>query len=186
MPPGLATDDDVRAARLESLIGHDNRTRIFDTNMSPWRMIVAIRARWGSRLMVGTGCFIGPNTILTAGHVVFPREIGSQPEQIEIIPGLNAEERPYESVFTTQISLHDEWRRNVRIQTDVAAIHLAQPLGQRVGWFGVRSRRPQDLIGQWAHVTGYPGEKKEMRDPRPPADKPPAQAASSGTTLRLS
>jgi V8-like Glu-specific endopeptidase len=174
--PGPASADDVRAARLESVIGHDNRTRIFDTNMSPWRMIVAIRARWGSRLMVGTGCFIGPNTILTAGHVVFPREIGSQPDQIEIVPGLNADERPYESVFTTQVSIHEGWRSKFQIQTDVAAIHVAQPVGQRVGWFGVASRRPQDLIGQWAHVTGYPGEKKEVRDPRQPADKPPAQA----------
>ncbi len=174
--PGPAMPGDVRAARLESVIGHDNRTRLFDTSMSPWRMIVAIRARWGSRLMVGTGCFIGPNTILTAGHVVFPREIGAQPEEIEIIPGLNAEERPYGSVLTTQISTHEGWRTTFRTQTDVAAIHLAQPLGQRVGWFGVASHRPQDLIGQWAHVTGYPGEKKEVRDPRAPADKPPAQA----------
>lgn len=175
--PGAASPEDVRAARLESVIGHDNRTRLFDTNMSPWRMIVAIRARWGSRLMVGTGCFIGPNTILTAGHVVFPREIGAQPDQIEIIPGLNADEQPYGSVFTTQISVHEGWRTGFRTQTDVAAIHLAEPLGQRVGWFGVASRRPQDLVGQWAHVTGYPGEKKELRDPRASADRPPAQAS---------
>ncbi|MFT3725246.1 MAG: trypsin-like peptidase domain-containing protein [Hyphomonadaceae bacterium] len=176
-PPGVAKADDVNAARLESVIGHDNRTRIFDTNMSPWRMICAIRARWGSRLMVGTGCFIGPNIILTAGHVVFPREIGATPDQIEIIPGLNANERPYESVFTSRVSMHDAWKSQFQIQCDIAAIHVGQPVGQRVGWFGVASRRPQDLIGQWAHVTGYPGEKKEMRDPRAEADQPPAQAA---------
>jgi V8-like Glu-specific endopeptidase len=175
--PGKAEGDDIRAARLESLIGHDNRTRLFDTNMAPWRMICAIRARWGSRMMVGTGCFIGPNTVLTAGHVVFPREIGAAPDQIEIIPGLNADERPYESYFTTRISVHDGWKGPFQTHTDVAAIHLAEPVGHKVGWFSVAARTPEQLTGQWAHVTGYPGEKKEERDPKAVSDKPPPQAS---------
>jgi V8-like Glu-specific endopeptidase len=175
--PGKAEESDVRAARLESIIGHDNRTRIFDTSMAPWRMICAIRARWGSRLMVGTGCMIGPNTVLTAGHVVFPREFGSLPDSVEVIPGLNADQLPYGAVPAAKISVHPRWNQAFEIQNDISVIHLAQPVGQQVGWFGVAARTREDLLDQWAHVTGYPGEKKEERDPRGLGDKPPAQAA---------
>lgn len=175
--PGKADPADIRAARLESVIGHDNRTRIFDTGMAPWRMICAIRARWGSRLMVGTGCFIGPNTILTAGHVVFPREFGQLPDTVEVIPGLNGNETPYGVHKAAKISVHPGWNGPFAIHNDVAAIHLAEPVGRKVGWFGVATRTKDQLKDQWAHVTGYPGEKKEEADARGISETAPAQAA---------
>jgi V8-like Glu-specific endopeptidase len=163
--PGLAAEADVKAAQLESVIGVDNRTRIFDTGMTPWRMICAIRARWGSSIMLGTGCFIGPRTVLTAGHVVLPRKPGTRPESIEVIPGLSGEKRPYESFFAQRISVHPYWNGPFLPRFDVAVIHLDQDVGQRVGWFGLGARQRDQLVGCWAHITGYPGEMKETAAP---------------------
>jgi glutamyl endopeptidase len=61
----------------------------------------------------------------------------------------------------------------------VAAIHFDQPIGQKVGWFAIASRMPDDLRHTWAHVTGYPGEKLDKVAPTAPGGREtaPAQAA---------
>ncbi|MEQ1780022.1 MAG: trypsin-like peptidase domain-containing protein [Hyphomonadaceae bacterium] len=180
--PGKAKDEDRRAAQLETVIGVDNRTRLLDTQMAPWRMICAIRARWGSRLMVGTGCFIGPDTILTAGHVTYAREFQKRAQQIEVIPGLSVErgggeKRPYGSAFAREVHVHENWKNGFSPRFDVSVIKLDRPLGQQVGWFGLGARPREDLLLNWAHVTGYPGEMKEERPEGATADQPPIQAA---------
>ncbi len=181
-PPGKAKGEDRRAAQLETVIGVDNRTRLLDTQMAPWRMICAIRARWGSRLMVGTGCFIGPDTILTAGHVTYAREFQKLAQQIEVIPGLSVERaggerRPYGSAFAREVHVHENWKNGFSPRFDVSVIKLDRPLGQQVGWFGLGARSREDLLLNWAHVTGYPGEMKEERPAGAVADVAPIQAA---------
>lgn len=181
-PPGKAKEEDRRAAQLETVIGVDNRTRLLDTQMSPWRMVCAIRARWGSRLMVGTGCFIGPDTVLTAGHVTYAREFQKLAQQIEVIPGLSVEraggeKRPYGSAMARAVHVHENWKSGFSPRFDVSVIRLDKPLGQQVGWFGLGARTRDDLMLNWAHVTGYPGEMKEERAPGATADTPPIQAA---------
>lgn len=158
---GKASAEEVKAVGSESIVGLDDRTRIFDTNMAPWRMICAIRCYWGSRLSVGTGALIGPNILLTAGHVVFPRDKRSAPDEIEIIPALNGGQRPYGAMKATQIWIHPRWQESFELQNDVAAIELDTPVGNELGWLGLASRTPEELRFEWAHVTGYPGEKQE-------------------------
>jgi glutamyl endopeptidase len=158
---GKASAEEVKAVGSESIVGLDDRTRIFDTNMSPWRMICAIRCYWGSRLSVGTGALIGPNILLTAGHVVFPRDKRSAPDEIEIIPALNGSQRPYGGVKATQIWIHPRWQEGFELQSDVAAIELDKPVGHELGWFGLAAKTAEELRFEWAHVTGYPGEKQE-------------------------
>lgn len=181
-PPGKAKDEDRRAAQLETVIGVDNRTRLLDTQMSPWRMICAIRARWGSRLMVGTGCFIGPDTVLTAGHVTYAREFQKLAQQIEVIPGLSVEraggeKRPYGSAMAREVHVHENWKSGFSPRFDVSVIRLDKPLGHQVGWFGLGARTRDELMLNWAHITGYPGEMKEERPAGAPVDLPPIQAA---------
>lgn len=181
-PPGHADPVDRRAAQLETVIGADNRTRILDTQMAPWRMICAIRARWGSRLMIGTGCLIGEDTVLTAGHVVYAREFQQFAQHIEVIPGLNierqrGEQRPYGAAVSRAVFAHDNWKSSFSPKFDVAVIKLDKSLGQATGWFGLASRNRDDLLETWAHVTGYPGEMKEERAPGALADTAPQIAA---------
>src|SRR4029450_3925081 len=56
---------------LESVLGPDDRARILDTELPPWRMICALEMRGPSGAgAIGTGWLVGPRTILTAGHCV--------------------------------------------------------------------------------------------------------------------
>lgn len=175
---GRASPEDIARVGHESIVGADDRTRIFDTGMSPWRMICAIRCWWGSRLAVGTGFLVSPGLLLTAGHVVYPKNFRTLPDRIEVIPGLNAIERPFGDAKVHSVSVHPGWQTRFDLTTDVAAIHLGEGLGRKVGWFAVASRSPEELRSSWSHVTGYPGEKLETPvDPKSGVALAPVKAA---------
>jgi V8-like Glu-specific endopeptidase/tetratricopeptide (TPR) repeat protein len=175
---GKATAEEVAAACNESVVGIDDRTRIFETSLSPWRMLCALRCWWGSRLAVGTGFLVSPSLLLTAGHVVFPKDLRALPDRIEVLPGLNGAERPFGAIDVAAVSVHPGWQTSFGITSDVAAIHLTQPIGHRVGWFGVAQKTPDELRSTWSHVTGYPGEKQDQGvDPATGAALPPAHAS---------
>lgn len=159
--PGPASEADILAARLETVIGTDTRTQIIETEMSPWRMICAIRVKRGGMINVGTGFFIGPRTILTAGHVVVSPTYPKAPGEITVIPGLNSEKEPYKSFKAERISVHPNWNGPYDPAFDVAAIHLAEDVGQEVGWFEVGTRDKGQMKDNWLHISGYPGDKKE-------------------------
>src|SRR4051794_24962558 len=56
----------------ESVIGRDERQRVLDTDLTPWRKICSLQMRGalGSGV-IGTGWLVGPRTVITAGHCVF-------------------------------------------------------------------------------------------------------------------
>jgi V8-like Glu-specific endopeptidase/tetratricopeptide (TPR) repeat protein len=174
---GKASPLDVERIGHESVIGVDERTRIFDTQLSPWRMICAIRCWWGSRLAVGTGFLVSPSLVLTAGHVVLPKALRTPPDRIEVIFGLNGQERPFGEARVDSVSVHPGWRERFEIPSDVAAIHLGEAIGRKVGWFGLATRTADELRLAWSHVTGYPGEKLEPARDAAGQAIAPAQAA---------
>ena len=56
---------------LETIVGIDERMRILDTDLAPRRMVCALYMSGTSGSgALGTGWFIGPKTIITAGHFV--------------------------------------------------------------------------------------------------------------------
>src|SRR4051812_15241614 len=61
----------VRNGALETVIGQDDRTRILETHLPPWRMICALEMETTFGSFIGTGWFAGPKTLITAGHCVF-------------------------------------------------------------------------------------------------------------------
>lgn len=159
---GKASPEELKLVGNESIIGLDERTRIFETSLSPWRMLCSIRCRWGNVTEVGTGFLVSPNMLLTAGHVTFPSDRRGLPDAIEIVPGLNSLEQPYGRVTAISVSVHPEWQRSFQQTCDVSAIHLAEPIGRKVGWFGLAVRKPEELESVWSHVTGYPADKIEL------------------------
>lgn len=151
---------------LESVIGIDERVRILDTDLAPWRMICALRMRGPSGAgAIGTGWFIGPKTLLTAGHCVYSTQFfGGWASTIEVIPGLNgigdAElARPYGSATSDKFSSVDRWIQHGDPDFDVGCIHLAEPLGEVVGWFGVGALSPERLESFLVNVSGYPADR---------------------------
>jgi V8-like Glu-specific endopeptidase len=175
---GGATDETSRSVKLlvgkgksgpllppfESVIGGDDRSRILDTDLAPWRMICALRMRGpGGAGAIGTGWFVGPKTVVTAGHCVFSNYFfGGWASTIEVIPGLNGrngDARPYGSVSSTRFSSVDRWIDTEDADFDVGCIHLDQDVGNEVGWFAVGALSPDELESFLVNVSGYPSDR---------------------------
>ena len=153
-------------AALETVIGEDERVRIIETDLLPWRMICALRMRGQSGAgAIGTGWFIGPQTLLTAGHCVHSADFfGGWVSTIEVIPGLrgagdNQAARPFGSVVSSRVSSVDRWVEHADPDFDVGCIHLDEPKGEEVGWFGLAALTPDELVGYLVNISGYPGDR---------------------------
>src|SRR5918999_1798573 len=119
------------APPFESVIGPvDDRVRILDTDLPPWRMICALRMRGPTGAgAIGTGWFIGPRTVLTAGHCVFSNHFfGGWAASIDVIPGLvgpgaQDDMRPYGSLSSRRFSSVDRWTEAEDPDFDIGCIH---------------------------------------------------------------
>lgn len=177
---GAATDEESRSLRhlavsgrggplrspLESVIGRDERVRIVDTDLAPWRMVCALRMSGpAGPSAIGTGWLIGRRTVLTAGHCVHSTEFfGGWASTIEVIPGLNGTgvgvgQRPYGSVTSKRFSSVDRWTDHADPDFDIGCIHLDEPLGDEVGWFAVGALPADRLVGFLVNISGYPGDR---------------------------
>ncbi|QAY79351.1 serine protease [Sphingosinicella sp. BN140058] len=146
--------------KLESIIGLDERTQILDTQNWPWRMIcaLAIEGPWGN--FVGTGWFVGPKTVITAGHCVYePNAMGGWATKITLTPGASGSQEPFQSVVATRFETTDQWLNAQDPDFDMAVIHLDVALGSQVGWFGVASLPDATLQNFQVNVSGYPVDK---------------------------
>ena len=152
-------------ARLgnETVIGVDERVRISDTDKLPWRKIAALTLKPKppfSSSFIGTGWFIGPKTLLTAGHCVFSKsDFGGWIGSIEVSPGRNGAKFPYGTVTATRFSATQVWQDNPDPDYDIGCIHLDQPLGDTVGYFKIASLSDKDLEGALLNISGYPGDR---------------------------
>jgi V8-like Glu-specific endopeptidase len=175
-------------AVLETTIGEDERVRILDTQLMPWRMICNLRIEGPLGAAVGTGWLVGPRTVLTAGHCVHHPSIGGWAKRVVVTPGLNRTQTAFGSVVAQRFSALKDWVRDDPAMTleqkadvDVGVIHLdasaialnengqpvlkdrqpdaaATALGDRLGWFGLAVCPDADLMDSFVHVAGYPGE----------------------------
>jgi len=149
---------------FESVIDVDDRVRILDTELHPWRMICALRMRGPNGAgVLGTGWLIGPKTLLTAGHCVYSTEFfGGWASSIEVIPGLNGTgptSRPFNSVTSTRFTSVDLWTQHEDPDFDMGCIHLDQDIGTQLGWFAVASLAPEELQSYLVNISGYPADR---------------------------
>jgi glutamyl endopeptidase len=149
------------ADRPENVCGNDDRVQINQTTEMPWRWIcqLIITAADGAKYRC-TGWFIGPHTVMTAGHCVYMHDNGGWAKQIEVIPGMNAANRPFGSQVSTVFRSVLGWTKNKDWNYDYGAIILPDnTLGNRVGWFGFAVLPDSSLNNLTANNSGYPGDK---------------------------
>lgn len=154
-----------KPSHRETVHGPDNRVQITNTNVYPWRAHASllITARDNS-MWIGTGWFIGPHTLATAGHVVYIKGSGvpgrdGWVKKIQVMPGRNGSSLPYGSVTSTDFRSVTGWTNNGDENYDYGAIQLPTPLGNTVGWFGFGVYSDADLLGSVGNISGYPGDK---------------------------
>lgn len=146
----------------EVIIGTDNRVRITQTTIFPWRAICALRitAR-DNTYWYGTGWLVSPRTVITAGHCVYLHAHGGWPRKIEVIPGMNGAARPYNSYTGTTFRSVAGWVNDKKREYDYGAIILppqSRP-GDSTGVFGFAVKNDAYLLSSYLNLSGYPLDK---------------------------
>lgn len=146
---------------LEVIIGTDDRVRILATHQLPWRHICALRIQMPSGANYrGTGFFIGPRAVATAGHCVFIRNQGGWARRIEVIPGSNGAQRPFGASVATSFRSVGGWVNSGKPETDYGCVVLPRgAFGGNFGHFGFAAFPSPQLMASTAVLAGYPGDK---------------------------
>lgn len=146
--------------QLEVVIGDDDREQVLNVMDSPWRKIAALRIRAANgRLYVGTGWFISPTVLATAGHCVYMHEAGGWPASIEVIPALNGDSRPYGQSISTKFESNNGWINDRNSDYDYGVIILDAPVSPEIGWFAFAAAPDDYLNNNIANISGYPADK---------------------------
>lgn len=168
MPLQFATEEleELRPAEAaeyqvaESVCGRDDRVRVSPATAVPWRwicqLIITMPNGAGFR---GTGWFIGPRCVMTAGHCVFSAANGGWARRIEVIPGMDATARPFGSAIGTNFRSVTGWTNGADPNYDYGAIILPTALGNVTGYFGFASLTNSSLNGLLLNNSGYAGDK---------------------------
>ena len=151
--------------RAETVHGPDNRVKITNTSVYPWRVHASllITAADGSG-WIGTGWFIGPHTLMTAGHVVYIKNSGvpgrdGWVRSIDVMPGRNGASLPYGKVTSKNFRTVTGWANSGDENFDYGAIIIPTNLGNTTGWFGFGVFTDADLTSSVGNISGYPGDK---------------------------
>jgi glutamyl endopeptidase len=150
------------ADSLEVIIPPDERIRVTNTTVYPWRAICALGIiAANGRRFIGTGWMISPRTVVTAGHCVFLHEEGGWARSITVIPGCNDALEPFGSHVGTDLRSVTGWTSSKKREYDYGAIILppsSRP-GATTGTFGFATRTDSFLLNAALNLSGYPGDK---------------------------
>lgn len=150
-------------AIAETVHGADDRFQIINTSVYPWRAHASLRITAADNsLWIGTGWFVGPRLLVTAGHVVYIKNSGvpgrdGWVKKIVVMPGRNGGTVPYGSSTSSSFWTVVGWANNGDANYDYGAIVLGDSLGRQTGWFGYGNWSSLDGVG--ANISGYPGDK---------------------------
>ena len=148
---------------LEAVIGNDDRVRLADPliRTNPWRQICALRIQSVTGASYsGTGWFIGPQVLATAGHCVFLQKEGGWPASIDVIPGKGGATEPYGRGTATRFASVEGWVTDASRDFDYGVIFLDDPeIGMKVGNFEVEASLDSEIAGVTARVSGYPVDR---------------------------
>lgn len=148
--------------QLETVFPDDDRRRITPTTRpAHWRRVchLSITNAYGRRY-VGTGFFIGPRTVATAGHCVYMPTNGGWVRGIEVAPGRDGDLRPYGTVRATRFCTVRGWAIGRKRSCDYGVIQLPKSFNNRsIGYFSIAAREDDKLRNKKVNVAGYPADK---------------------------
>lgn len=150
------------ASQMESIFGADTRRQITNTTRRPWRHICALRIEFPSgKVYRGTGFFVGPRAVVTAGHCVYLHNQGGWARKVMVIPGSNGTSRPLGQATSNNLRSVSGWVTLKKPECDYGCVVL--PAGttfrSNPGAFGFAAFDSNMLLAKTAVLAGYPGDK---------------------------
>jgi glutamyl endopeptidase len=164
----LLQEPKVLKETLENIIGPDDRIRIENTKQNPYRWICSlIITTKDNKRYIGTGFYIGKNTIATAAHCIYMHDHGGWAKSIEVIPGRDGPKRPYGVCSTTKFRTVAGWVKDKNSTHDYGAIIIPTDFihGSQYGYFGFGNLSTDQLRNQLLYITGYPGDGGQTHIP---------------------
>jgi glutamyl endopeptidase len=162
------------------IIGKDTRVRIPDTTKAPFRYICHLEYDGASWC---TGTLIGPRTVLTAGHCLAQAD----PTRMRVIPGQNRTLEPLPATHAVRFIPAPGFQ--ALSQTDYGIIHLADPIGAKVGFWTLETHQTkEDRVGTSILPSGslpMPAGQLKVNVCGYPGDKPNEQQCNYGLTVRV-
>lgn len=144
--PGI----EVPALRDKSVIGTDERTRVYSTTSWPWRAM--------GRIELGcSGTVVGPRHVITAGHCVYDPGSGTWYSNIAFTPGQNGITSPYGIYSWSAVISVSGWINNWDRNYDYAMIVTSQNVGYDTGYMSYGYGGEQ--VGWTVNINGYPCDK---------------------------
>lgn len=147
---------------LEVVIGKDDRVQVTNTKAIPMKRICHLKIQTATgKSYLGTGFFVGPRTIITAGHCVYIHGQGGWARQIVVTPGRNGQEEPYKTFTATSFRSVKGWVNGKSRNYDYGAIILPKSavVSPEIGAFGFAAYSNQSLQNKRLNTAGYPGDK---------------------------
>lgn len=169
--PDLSGLEDIGVASFgppsmfEAVIGTDERVRITNTKQYPWRVTASLLITAADNTQyIGTGWFISPRTLITAGHCVFIKHSGISArdgwvKKIQVMPGRNGSEAPFGGLTSTEFWTVKGWGEQGLEIYDYGAIILPSAFAQELGHFAFGVFEDEKLLASTANIAGYPGDK---------------------------
>jgi V8-like Glu-specific endopeptidase len=171
--PDLSNLRDVGVASFgepplfEAVLGTDERRRITNTRQYPWRIAASLlitaadNSQW-----IGTGWFISPRTLVTAGHCVYIKHSGipgrdGWAKKIQVMPGRNGTEVPFGGLTATEFWTVQGWGEQGLENYDYGAIILPATFPQDLGHFAFGVFEDTTLLASTVNVAGYPSDKEK-------------------------
>lgn len=147
----------TKEALLFAPCGEENRVRNTQTDVWPWSAICYLIMRRGRSYYRGTGFFVAPDAVVTAGHCLHSG--GHYADDIQIIPGRDEQRWPFGSVLARDFHVPEEWRRGEDPAFDYGLIRLRDgELGGKVGTFSLANLDPSILKASELNTAGYPSD----------------------------
>lgn len=145
----------------QTVLDTDDRQRRTDTHQPPLRMICSIEvtsSRHAPPEAIGTGWLVGRRTVITAGHVLRWQAAGREAVRVRVIPGRDRDNMPFQAFEAEVFHYHPLWTglESDPRGVDIAAIRLPEPVGDRIGFFGVAALTDATLNGRVVNIPGYP------------------------------
>ncbi len=143
------------------IINGDDRARVQDTTVLPWRTIGQIRGWWGSQGFTGTGVLVAPDQVLTAAHCVYRADFGGWANSVEFIPARNGQAQPFGKAMGVRFALPRRYAERQSEADDIVLMTLDRAIGNQTGWLPVAADlQPLSVTLNWSLQTaGYPSDK---------------------------
>ncbi len=120
---------------------------VADTSVYPYRAIGVVEVTYGPHTYPCTGTLIGPSTVITAASCLWGAE--GNPvwaDKVDFIPGAEDSSAPYGLIDADSANVMQQFIDSSgtvsSYGTDpfgVGVIHLAQPIGNQIGWLGFQT-----------------------------------------------